>query len=130
MTVIGVDEWAYRPGYEKTPGGESYAGWDMDGLRKQVRARAAAFSDRALIYEMDTIAAADLVEDGSLDGVFIDADHTEAGVRCDIKAWRPKLRAGGLLAGHDIDWPTVRRVVQELAPDYRTATDNVWWATA
>ena len=39
--------------------------------------------------------------DGSVDFCFIDADHTPKGVRRDMTAWWPKVRAGGLLGGHD-----------------------------
>lgn len=40
-------------------------------------------------------------DDGYFDFVFIDADHTHAGVRKDIVAWRPKVKKGGILAGDD-----------------------------
>jgi hypothetical protein len=39
--------------------------------------------------------------DGTLDFVFIDADHSGEAVGRDIDAWRPKVRPGGILAGHD-----------------------------
>ena len=40
-------------------------------------------------------------EDESLDVVYIDASHEFVDVDTDIKMWRPKLKKGGLLAGHD-----------------------------
>ena len=45
--------------------------------------------------------AAGLYEDESLDFVFIDADHEYNAVRADLSAWLPKLKWGGILAGHD-----------------------------
>jgi len=39
--------------------------------------------------------------DGMLDMVFIDADHNYESVRSDIAAWRPKVKPGGIIAGHD-----------------------------
>ena len=43
--------------------------------------------------------------DESLDFVFIDAYHSYECVSRDIDAWRPKVKRGGLLAGHDyIHW--------------------------
>jgi len=36
-----------------------------------------------------------------LDYVYVDARHDYAGVKEDLEAWWPKLRKGGLLAGHD-----------------------------
>jgi len=39
--------------------------------------------------------------DEYFDFVYIDADHTEEAVKEDILAWWPKVRSGGVLAGHD-----------------------------
>lgn len=39
--------------------------------------------------------------------VFIDADHREEYVAADIAAWLPKVKRGGILAGHDYDEPGV-----------------------
>lgn len=52
-------------------------------------------------------------KDGSLDFIFIDASHTYEAVKQDINAWFPKLKKGGMMAGHDYDWPEVRRAVDE-----------------
>lgn len=43
----------------------------------------------------------------SLDFVFIDGDHSYEGVYNDIKAWMPKLKIGGIIAGHDYKWGNV-----------------------
>ncbi len=48
---------------------------------------------------MTSVDAAERYEDGGLDLVFLDADH--ARVAEDIAAWHPKVRPGGILAGHD-----------------------------
>jgi hypothetical protein len=48
---------------------------------------------------------ANLYRDDSLDFVFIDADHSYEAVSRDIDAWKPKVKRGGILAGHDyIPW--------------------------
>ena len=68
-----------------------------------------------------SVEAANLYEDGSLDFVFIDADHSYESVKADIAAWAPKVRQGGLIAGHDFNPanPTggVERAVLEAYPD-------------
>ena len=45
------------------------------------------------------------------DVVFLDADHTEEGVRGDIYHWRRLVKAGGILAGHDYLMPNHPGVV-------------------
>jgi predicted O-methyltransferase YrrM len=54
--------------------------------------------------------AADYIKNQSLDLVFIDADHSYEAVVQDIKIWIPKIRSGGIIAGHDYmkDYPDVR----------------------
>ena len=44
---------------------------------------------------------ADAFADRSLDFVFIDGSHALDDVRRDLKAWWPKMKPGGLFAGHD-----------------------------
>jgi len=41
------------------------------------------------------------VADGSLDFVYIDGDHRFEAVLLDILLWEPKVRVGGMVAGHD-----------------------------
>ena len=40
-------------------------------------------------------------EDSSLDFVFIDAGHDYESVTKDLHAWYPKIKNGGIIAGHD-----------------------------
>jgi predicted O-methyltransferase YrrM len=40
-------------------------------------------------------------EDNSLDFVFIDAGHDYESVKKDLNAWYPKVKNGGIIAGHD-----------------------------
>lgn len=45
--------------------------------------------------------AAELFKDEYFDLVYIDADHKADAVKQDILAWLPKVKKGGILAGHD-----------------------------
>jgi predicted O-methyltransferase YrrM len=49
----------------------------------------------------DSVSASKMYADESLDAVFIDADHRYQSVKADILAWMPKVKNGGILAGHD-----------------------------
>lgn len=55
------------------------------------------------IHRMPSVAAAAQFADGSLDFVMIDASHDYPSVMADIAAWLPKVKAGGVFAGHDYD---------------------------
>lgn len=61
------------------------------------------FYGRAKVCHAASVAAACAFGDGTFDMVFLDADHSEAGVRADIEAWLPKVKPGGWIGGHDID---------------------------
>ncbi len=54
-------------------------------------------------------------EDGSIDFIFIDANHTYEFVSKDIAAFLPKMKKGGVMAGHDFNeaHPGVMKAVLE-----------------
>jgi hypothetical protein len=43
------------------------------------------------------------IGDGIVDFVYIDGDHSYEAVKEDIAGWWPKVKVGGILAGHDYD---------------------------
>jgi predicted O-methyltransferase YrrM len=53
------------------------------------------------VYKMGSAEAVEYFEDGSLDMVFIDGDHTYDAVKKDIELYMPKIKKGGILCGHD-----------------------------
>lgn len=56
------------------------------------------------------------IPDDSCDFIFIDATHEYASVMSDLRAYWPKLRAGGMMAGHDYtSMFTVREAVNDFA---------------
>lgn len=56
--------------------------------------------------------------DALADLVFLDAAHTYVEVLADIKAWYPKVRPGGILAGHDFDKKLLDIDPASIDPDY------------
>jgi hypothetical protein len=65
------------------------------------------FRDRAYMLRCLSKQAVDLFPDESLDFVYIDGNHEYSYVVQDIKLWYPKVKKGGIVAGHDyldIDW--------------------------
>lgn len=83
---------------------------------------------RHMIHDIqqDSAEAALLFENGTVDFVFIDADHRYHAVRRDVLAWLPKVRLGGMLAGHD--WDEVKPAVLSVIPErFITAILGVWY---
>jgi hypothetical protein len=58
-----------------------------------------------------SVEAAATYPDASLDAVFLDGDHSTEAVVADCQAWWPKVKPGGILAGHDRGWPSVQKAV-------------------
>lgn len=107
-----------------------------DGLYNDVVQRLGPHlrSGRFLLYREKSLDAVTLIDDGSLDIVFLDARHDYEAVEDDISAWRPKVRKGGIVSGHDFSWmfPTVAMAVYAIAPSVHDKTinvapDGVWW---
>lgn len=125
IKMIAVDRWEEQPEHKS----EGWVGWDHDGSLNRFRATCEQyFHDRVDIIRSDSVAAAALVEDGSLDFCFIDGDHSYEGCLADIKAWSPKVRSGGMITGHDFNqkWPGVLQAVNESFPNKIVSRDSVW----
>lgn len=85
-----------------------------------------------------SLAVVDEFQDGSLDFVHIDGDHSFDAAMMDLVAWVPKVRKGGLVIVHDyfaLNWPGVTQAVDAyicahriqqwyVAPDL---TPTVFW---
>lgn len=108
---------------------------DAAGLSEAQQAAADKFryfGSRAELWVMTSVAAAQRVPDRSLDGIFIDGDHSYRAVVEDLAAWEPKVRLGGFLSGHDFGntADVARAVVEHAERHNRTihlAMDWVWY---
>lgn len=77
----------------------------------------------------DSLRASKFYVDGSLDLVFLDSSHRYAETRAEIAAWLPKVRPGGVFAGHDFTpaWPGVVRAVGEMLPGAVRRRSSFFW---
>jgi hypothetical protein len=70
---------------------------------------------------MNSVDAAKLHADKSLDFVFIDGLHSYEACISDIRSWLPKVKIGGYIGGHDFDGPEpfngVKKAVTEVFPN-------------
>jgi hypothetical protein len=123
IDVIGVDT-CRGSGPEGLRGKDYHAGAVAEGdgsfagaLHKNVVD--CGFGETITLIISDSINAARLFNDASLEWVHLDARHDYASVKADIEAWLPKVKAGGWLSGDDYDeqkWPEVVQAVSDLLP--------------
>jgi len=139
-TVVGED---WRP--ETFPTADVIARL-IDNLRMT------GFDKLAVIVAAHSNLAAKVIADGTVDYCFVAADHRYTPAKRDIEAWWPKVRSGGILAGHAFEmriephteaWQAmmnhceqdiannahygVIRAVQESFTDFEFEA-SVWWA--
>lgn len=95
---VMVDRWCHIEGYDDVMNGPDA---EHEARYRQALSVAKDYAERCSIYRMDSARAASKFDDRSLDFVYIDGDHSFDGCRSDILAWAPKVKIGGVLAGHD-----------------------------
>jgi hypothetical protein len=101
-TLYMVDAWYELEDYNDM----SNIGLNQDAYVEAMRS-INEFRNRAYMLRCLSKQAVDLFPDESLDFVYIDANHEYSYVVEDIKLWYPKVKKGGIVAGHDyldIDW--------------------------
>jgi len=78
-----------------------------------------------VVYRMDSFSAAQFFKPKSIDMIFIDGDHSEAGVLTDVKAWFPICKK--LLCGHDLRaGGEVGLALDKLGINYSLTVDSIW----
>ena len=119
ITYIVADDW--RP----VPGSGIFEG---KAMKERFLQRCSGFLSKINILEGMSWEQAQKVPDNSLDFCFIDASHDYQSVMKDLKAWKPKVKPGGMLCGHDVHWDGVKKALEDFGIDYELAgVDNVWY---
>jgi hypothetical protein len=122
--------WAYRC-LTQIPGAHLYCvdrffrpgGWwsskskrriDGEEIEREWSHRLKKFSDRVTLVRGDTH---DVPFDREIDFLFIDAAHNTHECLLDLERWVPKVSSGGLIVGHDIALPKVKRAADRFFRD-------------
>jgi hypothetical protein len=124
-----VDPWEYQPEFS----GMWYGGKrakkqeDMDVIYESVRSELGSRPDVRLIRGYSTEAASQ-IENGTLDWVYIDGNHTFEHVKTDLETYYPKVRQGGYLIGDDYDWGEdkgfpVQKAAEEFVQEHNLAIE-------
>ena len=85
------------------------------------------YGDRCYWYLETSQEASRRFQDNSLDYVYIDAGHSHAEVTNDIMLWLPKVRVGGMLAGHDVGTAGIDTAIAEYFKSGCVIEYPDWW---
>ena len=78
-------------------------------------------------HRMTSESAISLFPDASLDLVYIDGDHACEAAKQDIILWKPKIKKGGFLSGHDYALKGVRQAITDtMGKPIEIFKDNSW----
>ena len=118
--ITGVDHYA------------PYVDWDRpiskaeaDANYLLIQANMPLMGDRFDLIRQDSQTAATLLEDNVYDFVFIDGGHSMKQVLADLDSWVPKIRQGGIVAGHDANFFSVNFAVTSWAKANGIASNQV-----
>jgi len=88
--------------------------------RHEVACQLMTYYPTLRVLRAHAIQAARLVRDGYFDAIFLDTSHEYNRTKNEILAWIPKVKKGGIFAGHDFDTHTgmyhggVKKAVREV----------------
>lgn len=112
---IGIELGVWRGGFSKIILEESELGlllsidawntgnWSGPEQHKLALRKLAKFGSRSVVMKIDFTEAANVIPNEWADFIYIDGRHDYRSVNTDIRNWWPKLKPGGLFAGHDYE---------------------------
>lgn len=119
---------------------ETYVDWNGTNLNnrdfalEEWKRRSEKFGDRVVLRKMKSDDFVQYVKDDSLDFIFIDGLHTYEQVKKDMNNYYPKVKSGGIFAGHDYSVISdVNKAVNEfgnekgLSTPHTTECDVWYW---
>ena len=102
-TYYMLDPWRHLDDWNK-PANVSAAAFEE--IYAEAMSRTEFAAERRRVLRGTTLEVIDDIGDQTLDFAYIDGDHTLKGVSTDLIAIRPKMRAGGFVAGDDF-YPSI-----------------------
>ena len=117
----------------------SFVDWDgtrvteerQEETMRRCKERLSKYTNIEFVYKT-SIEFGESLKDDSIDFVFIDGDHSFDATLKDIQTYWPKVKKGGVFAGHDINLTTVTQAVEEFFKDKEntkilTVENNAWY---
>jgi hypothetical protein len=125
-----IDAWKRFPGYNDLCDRTDEV---MEGIYKGVVSKF-GLNNKAIVLRGFSAEVGRMFQDEFFDFVYIDADHTYKSVKEDIATWFPKVKAGGIMSGHDYKEgmgviQAVTELVQETGLKLNLTEEDYasWW---
>jgi quercetin dioxygenase-like cupin family protein len=83
--------------------------------------------DKINIIKEDSLKAVNRYKDESIDFLFIDSDHEYTHFCKELKAYLPKIKPTGIIAGHDAYYPDVEKAIKEFFPSAYEINGFSWF---
>jgi predicted O-methyltransferase YrrM len=99
IKLYAVDIWDSPEGWEHLKDWNGTQPPTLDGFLQNMKNT--GVDDIIEPIRITSVAASKLFADNSLDFVFIDANHELKYITEDLHSWYPKVKKGGIIAGHD-----------------------------
>lgn len=127
--VVAVDIWKDTGVHEENDLGFSQE--ELDRQYQSVLDKNKFYNNKINIIRNFSHIASELFPDNYFDFIYIDADHSYAGIKRDLNCWWPKLKLGGIIGMHDyenvfhsnVDFGVVRYVT-EFRENNKINADN------
>ena len=100
---------------------------DFDANIRRVKMRLGLPDSCLSVMATDSLLASLHFGDETVDLIFIDASHEYEAVRADLMAWMPKIKQGGIIAMHDINFDGPKRVFHEFGGICGSIDSLGWW---
>lgn len=96
LFLHSIDAWTAYHGYR-----DHVSQSKMNQLLEDAKDNLRKYQNRNILVKKFSVDAAKDFKDGALDFVYLDGNHEYVQVVNDLGAWDPKVRIGGIVAGHD-----------------------------
>lgn len=107
-TYVLVDLWGHQENYKDLANVDDQV---QENFKNEALNKLKAHEDKLVVCRNYTSVCVKQFENGYFDYIYVDARHDYKGVREDIELWWPKLKVGGIMAGHDyIDTEEVAKI--------------------
>lgn len=129
-TLTNIDP--FRPYDETSAHGTvyGYTGFTIEDFKKNMAKFDDVAKGRITTIQEPSETAYTKIHDGSQDLIFVDGNHTYGPCKSDIALYLPKVKAGGILSGHDYHprFPGVITAVKEAFGDNFEVLENssIW----